>query len=265
MSAAESLLLEPWVVATPGLWPRLSATALEHSREAFHLYDPTRLSSESFLDRLDRLDELTFGPHGLRMPRWAFYDCAELPGALFGFGTLAERLPEHAESVGARAGEFFPLSLCMATPMVRPAEWLVFSISSLLELGPHPAAADLSLETLALTLAALEPRRIHGTLQWSSPNLAVHAHFAPLEVRAAWVPAHTHAETCVFAFDVDPARIERASREPLPTSGGTPVDPGDHAELVAMQRRIERGEELFVVGATDREHGARALVRWGKP
>lgn len=264
MSVAEALSLEPWVVATPGLRARLAERPLGFAREGLRWYDPMRLSSKDLLDRLERLDELTFGPHGLRMPRWAFYDCAELPGALFGFGGSPRRFPARVRAALPDDDEFTPLSMCMATPMVQPGEWLVFSISSLLALEPGPDDLHLCVETLAFSLAALAPRRVHGTMQWSSPSLAVHACFAPLEVRAAWVPAHTHAATCVFALDAAPERLERALRQPLATKGpGVVVAPEDEPALRAMQQRIEAGEKLRLVGATDTTHDARARVRWG--
>ena len=263
VSAFASLSLEPWVVATPGLRPRLAERVLGFERDALRWYDPTRCSSERFLDQLERIDELTFGPLGLRMPRWAFYDCAELPGALFGFGASRPHLPESVRARLPDAEPFMPISMCMATPMVRPDEWLTFSISSLLDLEPGPDAVSLGVETLALTLAALRPRRVHGTMQWRSPSLAVHARFAPLEVRAAWVPAHTHAATCVFAFDVDEGLIERArSRPDLTTSRGTIVDPEDAAGLEELQRRIEAGGSLRLLGATP---SSLACVAWGDP
>jgi hypothetical protein len=254
------------VVATPGLRARLAERPLGFARDSLRWYDPTRLSSTPLLDRLERLDELTFGPHGLRMPRWAFYDCAELPGALFGFGAPPSHFPERVRAAIPNDGEFTPLSLCMATPMVQPGEWLVFSISSLLDLEAGADSVRLCVETLAFSLAALAPRRVHGTMQWSSPSLAVHAHFAPLDVRAAWVPAHTHAATCVFAFDLPAGGIEHSLHNPLSTSGaGVVVDPDDELALTGMQRRIEAGETLRLVGATEASRDARARVRWGDP
>jgi len=49
-------------------------------------FDPTRTGSQLFIDHLDQLDADTFGPLGMRMPRWALYDCAALPGAIIGMG-----------------------------------------------------------------------------------------------------------------------------------------------------------------------------------
>jgi len=265
VSIVESLSLEPWVVATPRLVHRLAARPLGFRRDELRWFDPMRLSSTAFLDRLERLDELTFGPHGLRMPRWAFYDCVELPGALFGYAGSTRRFPEHVRGALPDDGELWPLSMCMATPMVRPDEWLVFSISSLLELEPGTDSVRLGVETLALTLAALGPKRAFGTMQWSSPSLAAHAHFAPLAVRATWVPAHTHAGTCVFAFEPDAGRIEHALHAPLSTAGeGVVVDPEDQLALTAMQGRIEAGEKLSLVGATEATREAKARVRWGR-
>ncbi|MCC6669059.1 MAG: hypothetical protein IT375_35290 [Polyangiaceae bacterium] len=257
MRVSASLSLEPWVVATPGLSCRLAERPLGVPRDALRWYDPTRCASAPFLDHLDRLDELTFGPLDLRMPRWAFYDCAELPGALFGFGGLADHVP--SEAGGGDTNLFVPVSMCMATPMVLSDTWLVFSISSLLDLCPGPDAVALGVETLALTLAALRPRRVMGTMQWRSPSVAMYARFAPLCVRAAWVPAHTHAATCVFQLEPADAAVERALG-PTEKREGQVVDPDDHAALRAVQARIEKGDTLTLVGATA---DGLAQVVWG--
>ncbi len=263
MRVFETMALEPWVVATPGLRARLAEAPLGVPRGDLRWYDPTRCASAPFLDQLERLDELTFGPQDLRMPRWAFYDCAELPGALVGYGGSGDRLPESTRALSTEADAFVPISMCMAIPMVLPDAWLVFSVSSLLDLAPGPEASALGVETLALTLAALRPRRVTGTVQWRSSSLEVHARFAPLEVRAAWVPAHTHAATCVFAFDADDAGIERALAGMGGEAGdGLVVDPDDFATLQEMQSRIEAGDSLSLVGTT-REGLARVV--WGRP
>lgn len=263
MTLFGGLKLEPWVVATPGLRARLAERTLGFHRTELAWHDPTRRASQALLDQLERFDELTFGPHGLRMPRWAFYDCAELPGAVFGFSGSPAALPDKTRSLLPEATETFPFSMCMATPMVTAGEWLIYSISSLFELTPGEDAVELGVETLALALGALSPRRVHGTMQWRSPSLAAHARFAPLEVRSAWVPAHTHAATCVFAFDVDAARIERAlAGGTAEGEGAFSIDPEDHLGLERLQVRLEAGARLDVCGVDD---AGSAQARWRTP
>ena len=57
-------------------------------------FDPMKLRSGPFLNILQHLDELTFGAIGMTMPRWVFYDCAEVPGGIFGFARPAAELDE---------------------------------------------------------------------------------------------------------------------------------------------------------------------------
>ena len=57
-------------------------------------FDPLKVRSGPFLHILQRLNELTFGAKGMPMPRWVFYDCAEVPGGIFGFARPAAELPE---------------------------------------------------------------------------------------------------------------------------------------------------------------------------
>jgi hypothetical protein len=261
----DALCLSPWVVATPDLEARLAEHALGFRRSELAWYDPTRVASADHLDLLDRVDELTFGPRGLRMPRWAFYDCAELPGALFGFSAVPSALPEAVATLVPAGSASMPVSLCMATPMVTPGHWLVFSICSLFDLEPGPDATELAVETLALTLGFLAPRRVVGTMQWGAPSLPAHARFGPLRVRAGWVPAHTHAATCVFELEIDDARIRRAlDGGPVPPAGAVRVDPADERSLAALQRRLEAGESLSVVGSASGPAGPEALVVWGQ-
>ncbi|MFT7623714.1 MAG: hypothetical protein ACI9WU_002897, partial [Myxococcota bacterium] len=58
--------------------------------------DPTRLDNEPFLGLLQQLDGRTFGPEGMPMDRWVFYDCCYMPGAIFGFARPSDTLSDHA-------------------------------------------------------------------------------------------------------------------------------------------------------------------------
>ena len=84
---------EPYVVATRKLQARLDLEPLGLPIIPEHRFDPLRVSSAPFLDRVQTLDALTYGPVGMAMPRWALYDCAEMAGALVGLGTRAAHLP----------------------------------------------------------------------------------------------------------------------------------------------------------------------------
>lgn len=243
--------LEPYLVATASLRSRLDLEPLGRRFSTDHVLDPTRRASGPFLDLLEKLDAATFGREGMAMPRWAFYDCAELPGAVLGLGCEARHVPPLVrEAFGDVADDaFLPLSMYMAIPTLSDREWLGYSLCSL-EV-PMPAWDDvpIGIGTLALSVSALRARHVTGTVQWTSPHLAAPARFAPLSVLAAWLPAHTRAETCVFRFDVDEQRLLRSLHaEPQAEGDVEWLEADDTTAHHAVQARIEAGERVFVVG-----------------
>ena len=74
----------PYVIAREPVLPYLdlSPLGLELTRE--HIVDPMRASSGPFIDLVKRLDDATYGPIALSMPSWVLYDCAVMPGVVFG-------------------------------------------------------------------------------------------------------------------------------------------------------------------------------------
>ncbi len=200
------------------------------------------------------------------MPRWAFYDCAELPGAVLGLAARAGDLPPALRDNFGDVGDdrILPVSMYMAIPTLMEDEWLGYSLCALPMAGEsfHGAAVDAA--TLALSVTALRARQVTGTVQWNSPHLPATARFAPLLVRAAYLPAHTRAATCVFRFDVDAARVEHG------LSGQDAV--GDDVQWLsvddvgmhqAVQERIEAGERAFIVGGPEVRNGAQHIpLRW---
>lgn len=244
--------LDPYVVGTQDLLARLDVAPLGVEIAAPHRIDPTRAASGPFLDLVERLDGLTFGPLGMGMPRWALYDCGELPGMVFGFaseaGRLLPRLRRALDLPDGYAG-LVPLSMFISIPTLEPGHWLGHSICSLNEVSPGAAPPRLRLLSVALGLTCLGARAATGSMLWSSPKLEVLARFAPLRLQAALLPAHTEPASCVFSFDVDGPRIERA----LALERASPeverwLDVDDAAALEQVQGAIEGGEPWCIVG-----------------
>src|SRR5262245_11998489 len=82
--------LVPYVIAAPATLRRLDRSPLGLSIEPENVVDPTRTRGAPLLDAVHRLDALVFGPRGLATPRWALYDCAELPGVVAGLSRAGE-------------------------------------------------------------------------------------------------------------------------------------------------------------------------------
>jgi hypothetical protein len=248
------------VVAVPGLLERLDLNPFGVSIATSRCFDPTRSASAPFLRRLERLDALTFGPLDMATPRWALYDCAELPGVVFGFVRMASSLPErvsHVLGADGSGADLIPVSMYIAVPTLQSGHWLAYAIADLSEAFPGASPPELRTLSVALGLRVLRAQRVSGTAQWASPTMRVHARFAPLEIRAAWLPAHTDPATCAFRFPADGRCLRKAlGTGPAVTDvEAEMLDVGDAAALVALQRDIESGRRAVVVGPPE-ERGA---------
>ncbi len=218
-------------------------------------FDPHKVASGPFLHTLQRLDELTFGPVGMPMPRWVFYDCAEVPGGIFGFARPAKQVPlwvRYALEVPDDYDGYVPLSLYVAIPMLEPGSWHTYTWCSLNEVAPGAGPANLALFTQAVGLQAFSINLAYGTTQWRSYKLGDHARFGPLDLVTAWTPAHSDPTTLTFTIPSDPARIESALMKvpPRPERDDPTVrwvDCDDHDQLQALQADIESGRRFQII------------------
>ncbi len=264
--------LVPYVVATPANLPLLDLSPFGLHTPAENILDPLRLQSATFLDLLHKLDGLTFGPEGMPMPKWVFYDCSELPGAIYG-------LARPAATVWPKVRELFqipddyqglvPVSMYVAIPMPQPGVWFGHNLSSLapvfrrLELVPDLDLAGLGSLTKGLALKCFRVQQFWGATQWLSKALYIHAKFGPLALQTAYTPAHSEHETLTYGF--------RCTDEALRASMGDPeielvrpavqewIDGRDVARLKALQVSIEAGDS-WCIPASPRPVGDAMLV-----
>ena len=246
--------LDAYAVIAPSLAASLDLARRRDPVHVKHTFDPVRAATAPFLDRIERIDGLTFGPRGLATPRWALYDCACLPGVIFGLGRAARELDAATRSAlgvaaGEDDGELVPLSSLVAIPMLGDDRWLAYSLATAPLRDPIP---DLDLATLVLGLDLLRAREVTATAQWGSPELATIARLAPSRVRAAWLPAHDIPASAVLSIDLG-ARLSGARDEPLGQPPRPPVerffvDTRDDAALRALQADIEAGRHIELAG-----------------
>ena len=247
--------VEPYVVATPFARPHLDLAPFGWALAPEHVLDPLRLRTEPFLALLQRLDVLAFGPEGMPMPRWVFYDCAELPGAIFGLGQRVERLdPDAARLFDVPPGYdgIVPLSMYVAIPMAPAGAWFGHNLSSLGPRLDRRRYRGLGTLTKVLALRVFGVRHFYGATQWDSAALFIHVRFGPLDLMTAYTPAHSEPETLTYHFPVD-ARVLRAaageSGVTLPRPEPTETvrsDDSDH--MRALQAAIEAGQRVVVPG-----------------
>lgn len=255
--------LVPYVVAPSFTRPSLDLAPF--GLAGTHVIDPLRMGASPFLDRLQRLDALTFGPEGLPMPRWVFYDCAELPAAIFGFARPVRTVHEKTRALFGLShvdDGLVPYSMYAALPMFRAGHWFGHNLSSLAPvLDDHdpagPSLKGLGSFTKALGVKVFGVDRLLGATQWASPSLFIHAKFGPLELVTAYTPAHTEPETLTYAVDLDDLRLRATLGDPSvrierprPT---LELRSDDVAGMRALQDRIEAGERFCITGPPRRE------------
>ena len=244
-------LFEPYLVASAvGAAGEPRPAPPDMGLAPLHRVDPHRVASSEFLELLQRLDTLAYGPVGMELPRWAFYDCAEVPGGIFGFAMESQRLPDDVRAlmqVGAGRSPV-PLSMLVAIPMLPPGAWHIYGLCAINEIvGGYEGLRAL---TLAAGLKMLGVETAYGAAQWLSIELPVHARFAPLELLTAWTPAHTNPATLTWRFKVTPQRVAAAlDSGPDPDGDNVRwVEAEDHGALQSIQAELEAGVRLEIVG-----------------
>jgi len=253
--------MTPFLVATPGHRDLLERCPLGLQIPDENIIDPTSTKSERFLLLLQTLDRLTFGPEGMPMPRWVFYDCAEIPGAIFGFAKRPEELsPSVRNELGLYPGEtgLVPFSMYIAIPIRPPDIWFGHNLASLNPTFPAMGLRGLASITKALGLVAFRSTQQIGATQWDSDALHIHTRFGPLDLLTAWTPAHLESATLTYRLHVTDAAVRQVlgdprAKVPYPEPHFE-IEAEDYGEMQELQARIEDGER-FVVAGPPRRHG----------
>jgi hypothetical protein len=209
------------------------------------------------------VDQLTFGPFGMDMPSWVFYDCAVMPGAVFGLGIRSSRLEpwaREAMKVPAAYDGLVPISQFIAIPVLSgfaghratPRSWLLYTLESMNQVSPGMAPVGVLRLTLALGLQVFPIEELFGTTQWRSPRLHAYVDLGPLELVTAYTPAHSLPRTLSFRLDLRPEHVTSLLATPhlhpeTPAANDS-VDVDDIQALVALQRDIEAGDRVSIVG-----------------
>jgi len=261
-------VMQPFLVAPPWNTPRFDLAPMGLSIPATHVIDPLRTDSETFLLALQTLDRLTFGPEGMPMPRWVFYDCAEIPGGIFGFGRPATSLPDDVRAALELPPEYtglVPFSMYVAIPVRPPpanhpgGAWFGHNLASLNPVFPALRMKGLASVTKALALKCFQADEQIGATQWDSEALFIHTRFGPLDLVTAWTPAHSEPSTLTYRFEVTDLKIRHAMGDPRAALPQPAVDleiaADDHAAMRNLQADIERGGRYAVAGPPRRHEG----------
>ncbi|MCA9541581.1 MAG: hypothetical protein KC620_21935 [Myxococcales bacterium] len=239
-------LCQTFIVATADNRPRLDRRPFGVPIDA--VIDPYRMASAPFLDLLRRLDAISFGPQGIPMDKWVLFDCAALPGFIFGFALPAEQLDADERALFGLppdATGLVPISSYAAVPMYEDQHWFGHSLASLNRVLPRRHLHGLATITKALALKAFRVVRFVGATQWRSKAVHVHAKFGPLDLETAYTPAHSVPETLTYAFDVTDDALRGAMGDPTVhierPKADFYLDADDVDAMMALQSQIELG------------------------
>jgi hypothetical protein len=189
------------------------------------------------------------------MPKWVFYDCAVMPGAVFGLGRPAKEVdfwvraalevPEDYEGI-------VPLSVFIAIPMLEPGAWNLYTLCDINNIAPGAGPAGLSLLTIGLGIKVFRMRRLLGTTQWRAPKLDRVAGLGPLDVVTAYTPAHSFVRTLTFSTEIDDDRLQGLLLgqrvHPASPVATHLLDVDDDEMLRALQADVEAGQRWKIVG-----------------
>lgn len=216
--------------------------------------DPLKVESGPFLDRLQRLDVVTFGPEGLPMDKWVAFDCAQLPGFTYGFClSVAELEAREREAfrLSDDATGFVPVSTYIAIPMFEDGAWFGHNLASLNRAFPWRGLSYLASITKAMALCAFGCQRFIGATQWRSNALHIHTRFGPLHLDTAYTPAHSKPETLTYSFAVSEDSLRAAMGDPSVTlerpAADFELDADDVDAMQRLQREIEAGAHYLLV------------------
>jgi hypothetical protein len=255
--------LELFIVAPEDNLPHFDRAPFGIELRPENHFDPLRMGSHAFLELLKRLDEVTFGPEGMPMPRWVFFVGSELPAGIVGFGRPAKKLTDAGRTllnVPKAYDQLVPYSMFIAVPMSDEGTWMGHNLASVAGLLPDERLGGLGSLTKAVALAAYRTKFQVGATQWDTHALNVHTRLGPLELLTAWTPAHGEPWTLTYRAVIDENSLRSLARDPRGViSRPKPtlwIDSKDHESMRALQRRIEAGERFVVVDRPQPiEHG----------
>ena len=266
---------EPFLIAHRGILDQLDRSPMGVHIPPGNIIDPQLRRHEGMLGMMRLVDRLTYGPYGMQMPDWVFYDCAVMPGAVFGLGMRVEQLEPWALAamkVPAGYDGLVPVTQFIAIPMLEgfgghdgPVSntWLMYSMGGINQVSRGMAPPGVFKLTLVLGLRVFPISILYGTTQWRSPKLAVYVDLGPLELLTAYTPAHSLPRTLSFRLPIEEAQLNSVLASPRVSPHAPPpnavLDLDSVDELMALQGDIEAGWRALLVGHPT-NYGAHARI-----
>ncbi len=244
---------EPYLLTYPGNLDHMNLRpfGLEIPNEnLISCIDSTR---KDFFNALQMLDKLSFGPVGMPMDKWVFFDCGEMVGAIFGLAVRGDKLDAgilKEYSLPEDYTDLVPVSMYIAIPMAKKGAWFGHNLCSANSfLADHYNFSGLAVLTKALGVKAMNMHEAYGATQWESGSLNIHLQLSNMEVHSSYTPAHSFEKTMTYrSFYTDEkllAALSGSSREA--DEFDLLVDVSDDKFYKDMQRKIEAKEEEYTI------------------
>lgn len=241
----EQFNLSPWGLTIP-------------KGNIFSCIDSTKAK---FFHYLQMLDQLSFGPVGMPMEKWVFFDCGEMPGAIFGFAIPSTEMPQEILDLyqaKAEAGVLIPVSMYIAIPMAQKGSWFGHNLSSTAKLlKKYYDLEGLGLLTKAYALKCYQIEHLFGATQWDSSSLNIHLQLSDMELWSAYTPAHSYVKTMTYLSHYNDQILMRAL-------DGTPrlashydflIESEDEKKMISLQNEIEKGAKYKINGRPIQNEG----------
>ncbi len=198
--------------------------------------DPLKTNSEQWIQKIKRLDSLSFGPSGMPMPDWVLLDCAMMPSGIFGFCIKGDQLSSRDKNLlKINENEFFPISMYIAIPTLDNSVWFGHNLSSL---NNHLEnnLKGLGIVTKFMALRMFQVQKLRGATQWKSNAIHLHMKLNKLQILSAWTTAHTHHETlCYETISTD--EYQSFANETYKIQ---------KEDLLELQKKIESGQRFVL-------------------
>lgn len=228
--------------------------------------NPLEMDEVLFADRILNLEGQAFGPSGMAMPRWVFYDCAILPGFVAGFAHRTATLPQSLREVLKIDDDrdWTPLSLFIIIPtMSKEGEWVAHNLCSVNSLLPKSERFyGIGFLSKAFGLWYANVKTCCGMTQWMSPSIRLHAHYGDFEILTSYTPVHSYAKTLTYRVKINPdmwpAFFTKAPQKGFAerySPAQFDVDPQSEESLKFLQKKLEKREGPFFLD------GAETLVK----
>lgn len=224
--------------------------------------NPFEKDQVGFGNQILQIESQAFGPSGMEMPRWVFFDCAVTPGFVAGFAIRTSKLePEVRKKLGLKdQHEWTPLSLFIIIPtMSREGEWVAHNLCSVNALLPKEQGYyGLGFLSKAFGLWYANVNICCGFTQWGNPAVKLHSYYGPFQILTAYTPLHSYARTLTYRVKTNPSMWPHFfDKTPLKhfednfVDSGESVSPKKDESLVSLQESLEQGKGPFFLNSQE--------------